>query len=72
MHFAGNSQNALGARGCAALGRSLTALTALRELNLSGQAPLYALFLFRFCRGLCLACFKVRDARWRGPALAFV
>ena len=72
MHFAGNSP-AFGAQGCAALGRSLTALTALRELELSGQAPLYALFLFRFCRGLCLvACFKVRDARWRGLALAFV
>ncbi len=63
-HFAGNTQYAFGAQGCAAFGRSLTALTALRELDLIGQAPLYALFLFGFCRGLCLACFKVRDVRW--------
>jgi hypothetical protein len=33
MHFAGNS---LDTQDCAALGLSLTALTALQELNLSG------------------------------------
>jgi hypothetical protein len=35
MRFAGNS---LGAEGGAAVGRSLTALTALLTLNLSGKA----------------------------------
>jgi hypothetical protein len=44
------SANGLGVEGAAALGRSLTALTALRDLSLNGKASpsvLFQFFLFR-------------------------
>jgi hypothetical protein len=53
MRVAGNS---LGAEGFAAVGRSLTALTALQTLDLSGKALCFLVLLY--CVGLC---FVVRE-----------
>ena len=53
MHVAGNF---VGAEGGASVGRSLTALTALQTLNLSGKALCFLVLLY--CVGLC---FVVRE-----------
>ena len=41
-----NAGNSLGAEGGAALGRSLTALTALQSLDLSGNAACFVMLLW--------------------------
>ena len=77
MRVAGNS---LGAEGGAAVGRSLTALTALQLLNLSGNAACFVMIFFglfcmwlrvfgrgEYCCGLiCDADARCRKLSWCG------